>query len=386
MKRISSAFPGVFALLVVIGPAAAQESSRVPQYDWLALHLPKYRELAGKQWPGPLPAVQKLSPGDPYPGVTAMASILSDLGDLPAGVRLPDGTYGGALVDAMERFQERHGLTPDGIVGPGTFRALNVPYASRLAEVEHALAWLATIPHPAGDVVVVNIPAFELLAWKAEDHGKRSTFAMRVVVGSAAHSATPVLGGTISYLVFSPYWYVPRSIVLKEMLPAYAKDAAYFQKHDLEFAASNDDAAPAVPVTAQSVARLRAGELGVRQKPGSRNSLGRVKFIFPNSESVFLHDTPARSLFARDRRDFSHGCVRVEDPQTLAEFLLRAAPGWDRPAIEKAMAAGRPQVVPVKPAVPVWLLYATAIASFDGRIWFFEDVYGRREPAGGPER
>ena len=349
----------------------------------------RYRALAAKAWPGPLPAVKKkLSPGDAYAGAAALAEILRDVGDLPADAAVPaEGTYGGALVDAVKKFQFRHGLTPDGVVGAGTIAALNHPYTERLEEIEESLKWLETIPVPDSEsLVVVNIPSFQLYAWAAADRGKKASLTMPVVVGKAAKSRTPILGGEISYLVFRPYWYVPRSIIVKEMLPAYAKNPAYFESHQLELTATNDDGKPGVPTTPENVALLRAGKLGVRQKPGPRNSLGKVKFIFPNSESVYLHDTPAKSLFERDRRDFSHGCVRVSDPPTLAAFLLRSTPGWDAAAIATAMEAERPQNVLLKPRVPVWLLYTTAIASADGRLAFYEDVYRRGAPAGGPER
>jgi murein L,D-transpeptidase YcbB/YkuD len=387
MRRLTFVFS---ALALFIAAAARAQApappARVAQYDWLAAHLPRYRELAAKPWPGPLPIVKKLSPGGAYAGSAPLAAILRDLGDLPADAAVPaDGTYGGALVDAVKAFQGRHGLTPDGVLGAATFAALNHTYAKRLQEIEDSLKWLATIPVPDSEaLVVVNIPSFQLYAWTAADRGKKAPLTMRVVVGKAARSHTPVLGGEIAYLVFRPYWYVPRSIIVKEMLPANAKDAGYFDKHQLELCASNDDAAPGLPATPENIATLRAGKFGVRQRPGPRNSLGKVKFIFPNSESVYLHDTPSKSLFERDRRDFSHGCVRVADPPALAAFLLRSTSGWDAAAIDAAMNAERPRVVLLKPRVPVWLLYTTALAAADGRLLFFEDVYGKGMPSGGP--
>ena len=387
MKKLAFVFSALALCACAAGARAqAPAPTRVAQYDWLAAHLPRYRELAVKPWPGPLPVVKKLSPGGAYAGSAALVEILRDLGDLPASAAVSaDGTYGGALVDAVKAFQHRHGLTPDGVLGAGTFAALDVPYARRLEEIEESLKWLETIPVPESEaLVVVNIPSFHLYAWTAADRGKKATLTMRVVVGKAAKSRTPILGGEISHLVFRPYWYVPRSIIVKEMLPAFAKDAAYFDSHELELCASNDDASPGLPATPENVAKLRAGAYGVRQKPGPRNSLGKVKFIFPNSESVYLHDTPAKSLFSRDRRDFSHGCVRVSDPPALAAFLLRSTPGWDAAAISAAMEAERPKVVLLKPRVPVWLLYTTAIAGPDGTLAFFEDVYKRGAPGGGP--
>jgi murein L,D-transpeptidase YcbB/YkuD len=381
----------VIVLPVPIQQAAAEPpppGERVGPYDWLAVHLPRYQELAAKPWPGPLPSVKKLSPGESWPGIAPLAEILRDLGDLPVDAPpAADGTYDGPLVEAVKKFQVRHGLTPDGIIGPASLAALNHPYTSRLAEIEAALAWLETIRPPAADaVVVVNIPSFQLHAWEAADRGKKATLSMPVVVGNAAKSRTPILGGEISYLVFRPYWYVPRSIIVKEMLPAYAKNRAYFEQHQLELTASNDDSKPGLPATAANVELLRAGKLGVRQKPGPRNALGKVKFIFPNSQSIYLHDTPSKSLFARDRRDFSHGCVRVSDPPALAAFLLRNEPAWDAAAITAAMEAERPKVVHVKPRVPVYLLYSTVFGTADGRIAFFDDVYRKGRPEGGPQQ
>lgn len=387
MQRLSFVFSALALCAGAFGARAqAPPPARVAVYDWLAAHLPRYRELAARPWPGPLPAVKKLSPGDAYPATAALAAILRDVGDLPEAEAVPaDGKYGGPLVPAVKAFQGRHGLTPDGVLGAGTFAALNHPYAKRLEEIEESLKWLETIPVPETHaIVVVNIPSFHLYAWTAADRGKKATLTMPVVVGKAATSRTPVLGGEISHLVFRPYWYVPRSIIVKEMLPAYAKNPAYFDSHQLELTATNDDASPGLRATPENVELLRAGKLGVRQKPGPRNSLGKVKFIFPNSESVYLHDTPAKSLFERDRRDFSHGCVRVSDPPALAAFLLANTPGWDAAAIAAAMEAERPKVVNLKPRVPVWLLYTTALASPDGRLAFFEDVYEKGAPAGGP--
>ena len=257
-------------------------------------------------------------------------------------------------MDAVKKFQHRHGLTPDGVIGPSTITALNHPYTERLEEIEESLKWLATIPVPDTEsIVIVNIPAFQLYAWKSRRRaGRRRRSRCASSSERPRGRATPILAAEISYLVFRPYWYVPRSIVVKEMLPAYRKDPAYFDKHELELTATSDDAKPGLPATPENVELLRAGTLGVRQKPGPRNALGRVKFIFPNGDSVYLHDTPAKSFFERERRDFSHGCVRVSDPPALAAFLLRNTPGWDAAAIAAAMDAERPQVVYLKPKRP----------------------------------
>ena len=388
----SAARPILAALAIatslIASPSRAEAPARVAPYDWLASHLPRYRELATRTWPGPLPQVKKLSPGEAYPGAAAMAQILRDVGDLPADAALPaDGTYGGAMVDAVKAFQSRHGLTPDGIVGASTLAALNQPYAKRLEQIEKSLEWLATIAPPETEsIIIVNIPAFRLFAWSREDRGKKATLTMPVVVGRAARSRTPVLAEELEHLVFRPYWYVPRGITVNEMLPRYAANPRYFDEQDIELTASGDDDAPGLPATPENVELVRAGKLSLRQRPGPGNALGRVKFIFPNSESVYLHDTPSRSGFAKDRRDFSHGCVRVSDPAALAEFVLRNVPGWDRARIDKAMAAERPEVVDLPTSIPVWLVYSTAAASPDGTLGFYENVYSRDAPEGGVKK
>ena len=388
MRRLTFVFSALALCAFAGARAQSPPAAHVAPYDWLAAHLPRYKELASKPWPGPLPAVKKLSPNEPYPGAAALAAILRDLGDLPGNAAMPpSNTYGGNLVDAVKRFQSRHGLKADGVIGPSTITVLNHPYKERLDEIEDSLKWLATIPVPDSEsIVIVNIPAFQLYAWKAADRGKKATLTMPVVVGRAARSKTPILAAEIEYLVFRPYWYVPRGIVVKEMLPAYGRDAAYFEKHDLEFTATSDDAKPGLPTTPENVELVRAGTLGVRQRPGPRNSLGLVKFIFPNASSVYLHDTPAKSFFGLERRDFSHGCVRVSNPPALAEFLLRNTSGWDAAAIAAAMNAERPQIVDLKPHVPVWLLYTTAAAGADGTLGFYENVYRMDAPEGGLTR
>lgn len=204
---------------------------------------------------------------------------------------------------------------------------------------------------------------------------------MPVVVGWGAKSRTPVLGGEISHLVFRPYWYVTRSVIGKEMLPAYAKTPKYSDEHQFEVTVSSDDGKPGLPAKRANVELLRAGRLGVRQRPGPRSSLGKVKLVFPSRDSVCLRDTPATSLFARDRRDFAHGCARVSDPPALAAILLWTVPGWGAAEITAAMDAERPKVVLVRPPVAVRLLCSTVLGSADARIAFFDDVYRKCGPA-----
>jgi murein L,D-transpeptidase YcbB/YkuD len=200
---------------------------------------------------------------------------------------------------------------------------------------------------------------------------------MDVIVGRGLNRQTPVFVDEMEYLVFRPYWDVPSSILRGEILPRLRREPDYLQRQDMEIVSGAGDDARAVPLTDDSLAQLQQGRLRVRQRPGPRNSLGSVKFIFPNDVNVYLHDTPAPELFSRSRRDFSHGCVRVQDPVALAEWALKGQEGWDRDRILAAMTARRPQRVNLNRPIQVILFYITAVVMpEDGSIHFAEDIYG----------
>lgn len=370
----------------------------LPQYEALREALAHYRELAGREHEAPpVPAQPRVRPGEPYAGVEALGRRLALLGDLdpsatPAAASttsavsasVPAGSgpapvlrYEGALVDAVRRFQSRHGLEPDGVLGKGTFAALNVPLAERVRQIELAMERLRWVPRLADQpFVAVNIPMFRL--WAAQpDQGDTPPLGMRVIVGRALDTETPVMFDQMRYLVFSPYWNVPRSIVRDEILPALQREPGYLDRQQMELVRGERDDSPVVAATPEHIEALRRGQLRVRQRPGPHNSLGLVKFIFPNDASIYLHGTPAQSLFGRDRRDMSHGCVRVEDPVALAQWLLRDRPEWTRERIVEAMNAGRPTQVDLTRPVPVLLFYVTAMVLPDGQgVHFASDIYG----------
>jgi murein L,D-transpeptidase YcbB/YkuD len=199
---------------------------------------------------------------------------------------------------------------------------------------------------------------------------------MKVIVGQAeGRHGTPVFAGTMREVVFNPYWDVPPSIARKELLPLIRRIPDYVARESLEVVRGDDDDAIIYPPTAANLARVSSGMLRLRQRPGSINALGPVKFVFPNSYNVYLHGTPATELFAETRRDFSHGCIRIEDPLGLAQLVLRDQEGWDRAAIESAIAAGRTLRVNLARPVAVFVLYATVVVR-DGRTYFYPDVYG----------
>jgi murein L,D-transpeptidase YcbB/YkuD len=199
---------------------------------------------------------------------------------------------------------------------------------------------------------------------------------MPVIVGRALDTRTPVLLQTLRYMDFQPYWNVPRSILVKEMLPAMRRNPNYLRANDMEVVGARD-AVIGDAVTPGVLRGLQRGELRVRQRPGPTNSLGAVKFVFPNAANVYLHGTPAPELFTRTRRDFSHGCIRLADPAGLAEWVLRGQADWDRSRIDAAMApAARPTRVLLPKPMPVIVFYTTAVVWPDGAVWFYPDIYG----------
>lgn len=243
-------------------------------------------------------------------------------------------------------------------------------------KIELALERLRWLPHaPDGPFLVANVPAFRVVAFRSRDD-ERPALQMAIVVGKAARTQTPLFSGELSSVLFRPPWYPPPSILRNEILPRLGRDPGYLRREHMDIVAAASDGSPALPPTAANLARLRSGRLALRQNPGPHNALGLVKFVFPNDYRVYMHDTPARSLFARERRDFSHGCIRVERPAELAEFVLAAQPGWTRDRIEAAMNGTRTLRVEVAPAIPVFVFYTTVIVRADDTVEFFDDIYG----------
>ncbi len=247
--------------------------------------------------------------------------------------------------------------------------------SDRIVQLDDALErwrWLpAQFPQPP---VVVNIPEFVLRAFSPD---QKLALSMNVVVGKAVRTQTPVFAEDMKYLVFRPYWNVPPSILRGEMVPAIVKDRNYLGRKGFEVTDSSGRVITSGTVSDDVLAQLRAGRLMVRQKPGPTNALGLVKFIFPNANNVYLHSTPAQQLFSQSRRDFSHGCVRVEKPAELAAFLLRNQPPWTLERAQAAMQSGRDnQQVNLTTPVPVLMIYVTAVVEPDNSVHFFNDIYG----------
>jgi murein L,D-transpeptidase YcbB/YkuD len=319
-------------------------------------------------------------PGQRYLELTRLHRRLLALGDVLADAPAPTegAPYEGVLVDGVRRFQVRHGLQPDGVIGTATQAALRVPLTWRVRQIELALERLRWLPHLGEQrFLAVNIPMFRMWAWDEISATGAPSLETDVIVGRALNTQTPIFVEEMRDVIFRPYWNVPRSILRHEILPAIARDPGYLQRHDMEIVSGESDGAAIVAVTADNIARLRAGRLRVRQRPGPKNSLGLVKFVFPNDSNVYLHGTPAPELFSRARRDFSHGCVRVEDPVALAEWALQGQPEWTRERILSAMNANTSRRVPLTQPITVILFYITAVVMPDDEsIHFADDIYG----------
>jgi murein L,D-transpeptidase YcbB/YkuD len=368
---------GVPALLDSLEP-------HYPHYVRNRRELAHYRDLVRAGEPHAVPALpkgrKKVEPGQPWDGIEALRTRLALFGDLAADAPravAPDGTplYEGALVDAVKRFQARHILDADGILGAGTIEALDVPLAARVRQLELAMErgrWLPRLNDRP--TVFVNVPLFRL--WASDPVRGEEPLRMRVVVGRSLNNRTPIFVQQMEYVVFRPYWNPPYGIAANEIVPHARRDPSYLEREDLEIVASGDESAPALPSTPENLEAIVAGRLFVRQKPGPRNSLGLAKFIFPNHENVYMHGTPATQLFSRTRRDFSHGCIRVEDPARLAEWVLRDVPGWTRERIEAAMQAERPTRVNLREPLMVVLFYDTVHVNSEGVVHFVGDIYG----------
>lgn len=329
-----------------------------PQYKLLKAQLKRYHDLEGLHWPQlSLGDRRKIEPGetaDWMPDLRQRLMLLGDLRSSGDSMLLFSTDYDSLLVEAVKRFQERHGLHPDGIIGKGFIAQVNVAPPDRVRTLLVNMERLRWVPErTAPDQLLVNIPDFRLHVHEADT----IAWSMAVVVGTEA-TRTVIFSDSLSTIVFSPTWTPPSSIVRGEILPAMAKDPNYLRKKGMEIiggSASN-------PI--------------IRQRPGASNALGRVKFLFPNSYSIYLHDTPSKSFFVRESRAFSHGCIRLSEPQRLAEYLLRDDSAWTAKRIKEAMHSGTEQFVRLKRKRPVSIGYFTAWVDRAGRLHFRDDVYG----------
>lgn len=340
-----------------------------PEYDRLRHALSQLRAVEKRGGWGTVPEVKKLSPGDRDSAVVpALRHRLTPGAPAPAD----PAVYDQPLAGAVRAFQDRHGLNDDGVLGPGTIKALNVPVAERIDQIILNMERWRWIPKKLGDrYVFVNIPAFKL---HLVDAGKE-VFEMRVIVGKQL-KATPVFSDKMKYIVLAPYWNVPASIVAEEIKPAMLRNPGFLESQHMEVVNSKKQEVPASSIDWASVTEENWTKYVLRQRPGNENPLGPMKFIFPNENDVYLHGTPNAWLFNKEQRGFSHGCVRIEDPLKMATYLLRDQPEWTPEKIQQTVAAGEETWVILKQEIPVYLVYFTAWVDEDGTIHFRDDIYG----------
>lgn len=345
--------------------------------------LALYQGLASQIGPVNFSFPQKFSPGSSSREVPVLRNYLTQLGDLTlaeSSTRSGSDSYSGAIVEGVKRFQRRHGLHADGVIGRSTELALNVPIADRVEQIRLGMERLRWLPEQLnGPYLLVNIPSFQLFAYREGMTSSRPDMTMNVIVGEAIDGRhTPVFSSDMTYIIFRPYWNVPYQITVKEMLPLIRRNPGYLAQNNLEIVSSSGNSGQSLDPTAQNIAMLQSGALRLRQKPGPKNALGLVKFAFPNNNNVYLHSTPTRGLFQRARRDFSHGCIRLQDPVGLAEFVLQDAGGeWPRSKIEEVMNnSDKSKVVNLRQALPVYIFYSTVMANEQDQIMFHEDIYG----------
>lgn len=362
------------------------------QYALMREELARYRALSdGEHW-RPLTAGQTLAPGVRDPRVKELRSLLMLYGDLPTandmataaldeGQKSEKSKAAAELFDAdvrraVERFQRRHGLNPDGVVDRTTREHLNTPPARRLATLQANLERWEKMPKDLGPRhIVVNIPEFTLRVLE----GEQEQYRMRVVVGKPKHQ-TPQLSTRLTRVVFNPTWTVPRNIALRELLP---KGSANLSAKGYRLV---NNSGKSVPFSGRNLRALRLGSVALRQRGGEGNALGRLKFIIPNQHAIFLHDTQMKNLFSRSTRAYSHGCIRLEKPQEFAQLVLAnqgSRPGkWNAERLTRYTSGSRTRAVELDQPIPVHIVYWTAWVDEEGLLNFRPDIYHRDQPAG----
>lgn len=338
--------------------------------------LANYIQLAKQQDaapPAPLPSlpadVKTVGVGGMYPALGALLQRLQLEGD--ATTTETPTVYTAGLSAAVKHYQQRHGLTDDGKLTPSTINSLNVPFDKRVQQIDDALEHWRWMPDNfVNPRILVNLPEFIVRTYE-EDHSL--AFKMRIVDGEANGHDTPVFVRTMRYLIFRPYWNVPPSIIRKELTPHIQRSGVgYLASKGYEVVKGDGTV-----VTGYSASDIEHLRYVIRQKPGPSNSLGLVKFMFPNEYDVYMHSTPELNLFSLTRRDRSHGCVRLQHADQMAAWVLNGQGDWDDDKIAAAMKTGPDNhQVSLKTQLPVVITYLAANADEDGSIHFFDDIYG----------
>jgi murein L,D-transpeptidase YcbB/YkuD len=354
--------------------ALAQAEPASPEYRRALKALQDYLVITRGGEGDPIPHTKEdLYPDSTYSGVMQIAAKLRRTGDLPSDAKIarPE-MYEEPLVSAMKHFEARNGIEPDGILGPDTYSHLDVPLGQRAMQLKLALERWRWLPADLGtNFIAVNIPEFRLRAY---ENGLQA-FTMKIIIGESSGAQTPVFADRIDSLVFRPSWKLPLHVQRNEVLPGLRKDPHYLAKNHMEVVNSSGHTVEAL--TPAVLQQLDSGQLAIRQQPGDSNALGLVKFVFPSIEGIYLHGTSETNLFSSYRRDFSHGCIRVEHPIALASWVLRSYPEWTPDRVESAMVGNQSITVKLGNPVPVFVLYNTAVVEENDEVHFFDDIYGQ---------
>jgi L,D-transpeptidase YcbB len=349
-----------------------------PGYRKLLALLPEYEEYARKDDGEKLQTTSKtVLPGQTYPCLARLGRFLQLIGDIPAAAQLDPNQriYEGVLVEGVKHYQSRHGESPSGKLDARTINELNTPAPVRIRQIKLTLERWRWVPHSFPQPpVVVNLPEYRLRAMNPDG---TVAFYKNVIIGKAYGHKSPVFEKQIQYVVFRPFWEVTPSIQRNEIVPHLQKDPNYIAKHNFEVVTPKGEVVTDDQVSPGVLEGIRSLHLMVRQKPGSTNSLGLVKIIFPNPENVYLHGTDAPGLFSQDIRDLSHGCIRVENPADLVAWVLRNNPGWDLERVKATMNGDKDNLqVNLATRIPVLIVYGTATVNEENQIRFFDDIYG----------
>jgi murein L,D-transpeptidase YcbB/YkuD len=347
-----------------------------PTYHRTIRALQSYLVLANSGDGAPLPMPPRaVNPGEKYSGMLKLTRLLMLYGDLPKRntTRTPADLYDRSLVAGVKKFQERHGLQPDGRIDSETVKAFNVPLKHRVTQLQLTLERFRWMPRRfSRPPIVVNIPEFRL---RAVDENYHWALSMKIVVGKAYGHQTPVFTSELRSVTFRPSWNVPLRIQQHELLPQIEKNPSYLSENSYVVTDSSGTVVEANPASSEVWENLRSGELRLRQEPGPDNSLGLIRFDLSDPFDIYLHGTPTTELFSMSRRDFSHGCIRVEDPIALAAWVLRDDPQWTSDSIRAAIFDDETIRVSLQSPIPVLIVYGTAVVMESGEVHFFDDIY-----------
>lgn len=343
-----------------------------PQTKRIYHVLPRYERLVGASWPT-IAYNKAIKPGDSSEQLPAIRQRLLLLGDLSSSANDKNSRYDARMVDAVKRYQARHGLDATGIIGRQTIASLNIKPCARLSQLVDSMQRWAKLPSSdSGQYIQVNVPSYQL---QVMDKGVPE-LSMRVVVGQPRWP-TPELQSAIQTVVVNPAWNVPRNITEREIVHHMVKNPDYLKENDLVVYKDwkkNTTIDPTL-IDWQEYAGEKDLPYLIAQDPGDKNALGAVKFIFENSHDVYLHDTQAKSLFAKTQRDFSHGCIRLAEPDVLYQYLTKTNPNLESERAKQAIESGKTKYLALQKPVPIYLTYMTAWVTKNGTVEFRKDIY-----------